>query len=173
VNSPARPRLRLVAFYERSGGVEIEGKAGELRRLSDALLSQVSASFDLAAPEGGNASPYDGFLSSLSITRRDGKALILRRGDALVFEGPPEALDLCSQNIAFLVTDAAQRPWQAGHHIHIEHRGTLPRSGQRTLDPCRWSLTRGSARALGPGSSRLSLREPLAPSFALFRSRPA
>jgi hypothetical protein len=118
---PEHRELSIVARFDSEGGIEIEGVAAELRRLSDLLLRGTSeSSYSLTVPKPELAAPYDGFLSSMSVMRRGRKARVCRQGDSIRVEGSHEALATLSQNIAFLVEQGAEDRSAVQPHVHVE-----------------------------------------------------
>lgn len=112
----------VVRYCADGGGIELEGTVEGLRRLSELLLSASPQNvLALAAqPLGADASPYDGFLSSVLVVLATGKARVGRRGDSLLIEGSETALASLAQDIATLTTVNPDEEIEETH-IHIEY----------------------------------------------------
>lgn len=122
IPSTERERLAVVARYDSHGGIEIEGASGDLQRLSSIVVSAgVESVFSLSIPESGDATPYDGFLSSIRVLKRDQKVRIARSGDSIRVEGSEAALGSLSQSIKFLADKADDGACREPLHMHVEH----------------------------------------------------
>lgn len=116
-----RPHLAVVARYDRQGGIEIAGGPDDLRHLADLLLSErPEAVFKLTVPQAGEAAPFDGFVSSMSVETANQKVRITRRGDSICVAGSGAALTSLARSIEFVANGTeANRDGNAAH-IHIE-----------------------------------------------------
>ena len=115
-------RLGVVVRYDRLGGIEIEGCADELLKLSRFLLSGgTEISCSLTLPVDGTAEPYDGFLSSMTVSRRGHKARISRHEDSLHIGGSEASLVDLSKSIAFLPSSIGSQGDTKSIHSHVEY----------------------------------------------------
>lgn len=128
-------RLQLVARFERSGGIELEGSAAGLLRLA-ALLRRGDDGmvYQLTVPADREAGPYDGFLAQLRLKTTAEPVRIYRDAETLQIEGSSAGLETLSQNIEFLVSSAAgPDAIEEGHrHVHIEYYEGHPFLAQET-----------------------------------------
>jgi hypothetical protein len=115
-------QLCLTAKYDRLGGIEIVGEAEDLWRFSKILKhGALPSRYSLDVPDPQDASPYTGYLSSLSVECFGQKARIAREADAIQIHGPKAALESLAKTIEFLAASAEDEGGVCPSHLHIEY----------------------------------------------------
>jgi hypothetical protein len=133
MNTPDPIPVRVIGLFAegRAGGgqITIEGALHELARLASYLVEfEKPLLIAFAVPEGQSASPYTGFLSTLSLRPAiNCAAEIYRDGTQLMITGDPETI----VNLGGLISRFAKRcdrqdnTGKVPPHIHIEYNPTM------------------------------------------------
>ncbi len=109
--------------YSMPNAVDVEGNRPALLELSRLLRLDVpTLRCCLRVPEGRAADPYEHFLDSILIVRRDGLVEISLAGNVLIIAGSQDGLDSLTSYITIL-TDPPEPPpgYTASRHSHIEY----------------------------------------------------
>ena len=109
--------LDITGSYEREQA-ELRGSREALEGLAEALGTGSAVRITLAAAQGIEPAPFEGFLKHLDIHPSDGSIKIAREGEALTIDGAPEWLQIFGENITLLWR---LHPPSPGEHLHIEY----------------------------------------------------
>lgn len=114
--------LSIQGRYSPNDEIELKGTAAALRQVATVLaLGSGSEKWALSHEPNAEPTPYEGWLSSVSIQRDEGMVRIALEGACLIIGGGSGALDLLARNVRALADSGTAGPLDVARHLHLEH----------------------------------------------------